>query len=80
TKVNPLTVINNVASDRLMMEMDKMGSAPFNFTDVVLVEQTASVPELTAPQVPTVAKFLHNGQLVIRKDGKKFNVGGVEIR
>ncbi|MBQ0063058.1 MAG: hypothetical protein KBS94_03390 [Prevotella sp.] len=80
TKVNPLTVINNVASDRLMIMMDKQGSAAFNFTDVVLVEQTASVPELTAPQVPTVAKFLHNGQLVIRKDGKKFNVGGVEIR
>ena len=47
TKVNPLTVINNVASDRLMMEMDKQGSAAFNFTDIVLVEQTA-------PQVPTV--------------------------
>ncbi len=27
-----------------------------------------------------VNKFIHNGQLVIRKDGKKFNVGGVEIR
>ena len=47
TKVNPLTVINNVASDRLMIMMDKQGSAAFNFTDVVLVEQTA-------PQVPTV--------------------------
>ena len=37
TKVNPLTVINNVASDRLMIHMDRQGSAAFNFTDVVLV-------------------------------------------
>ena len=37
TKVNPLTVINNKSSDRLMIQMDKQGSAAFNFTDVVLV-------------------------------------------
>ena len=37
TKVNPLTVINNEASDRLMIRMDQQGSAAFNFTDVVLV-------------------------------------------
>ena len=47
TKVNPLTVINALSSDRLILQMDKQGSAAFNFTDVVLVEQTA-------PQVPTV--------------------------
>lgn len=37
TKVNPLTVINALSSDRLMIQMDKKGSAAFNFTDVVLV-------------------------------------------
>ena len=48
TQVNPLAIINAVASDRLMIQIDmKKGSAGFNFTDVVLVEQTA-------PQVPTV--------------------------
>ena len=47
TKVNPLTVINALSSDRLILQMDKQGSAAFNLTDVVLVEQTA-------PQVPTV--------------------------
>ena len=48
TQVNPLAIINAVASDRLMIKIDmQQGSAGFNFTDVVLVEQTA-------PQVPTV--------------------------
>lgn len=47
TKVDPLTVINALSSDRLILQMDKQGSAAFNFTDVVLLEQTA-------PQVPTV--------------------------
>ncbi|MCQ2073276.1 MAG: hypothetical protein MJY96_09180, partial [Bacteroidaceae bacterium] len=43
TQVDPLTVINALSSDRLMIQMDKQGSAAFNFTDVVLVEQTAPV-------------------------------------
>ncbi len=41
SQVNPLTVIENVNSDRLMIQMDKQGNAAFNFTDIVLV------PELT---------------------------------
>ncbi|MBQ0076573.1 MAG: hypothetical protein KBS69_05525 [Bacteroidales bacterium] len=45
TKVNPLTIIDQVASDRLMIQMDKQGSAAFNFTDVVLIPKYATIDE-----------------------------------
>ena len=37
TKVNPLTVINTVGSDRLMIQCNKEAQSPFNVTDIVLV-------------------------------------------
>ncbi len=37
TKVNPLTVINNVSSDRLMIQGNKEAQSAFNMTDIVLV-------------------------------------------
>ena len=37
TKVNPLTVINNVGSDRLMIQGNKEAHEAFNMTDIVLV-------------------------------------------
>ena len=37
TKVNPLTVINKVGSDRLMIQGNKEEQSPFNITDIVLV-------------------------------------------
>ncbi|MGN1247321.1 MAG: hypothetical protein ACI4UO_01900 [Paludibacteraceae bacterium] len=39
TKVNPLTVINNVSSDRLMIQGNKEAQSAFNITDVVLVQK-----------------------------------------
>ena len=45
TKVNPLTVINTVGSDRLMIQCNKEAQSPFNMTDIVLVpkQETATV-------------------------------------
>lgn len=48
-KVNPLTVINNVSSDRLMIQGNKEAGAAFNMTDIVLVPKTgigASIVEV----------------------------------
>ena len=47
TKVNPLTVINALSSDRLILQMDKKGSAAFNFTDVVLVPASGPTVDKT---------------------------------
>ena len=47
TKVNLLTVINALFSDRLMIQMDKQGSAAFNFTDVVLVPASGPTVDKT---------------------------------
>ena len=44
TKVNPLTVINTVGSDRLMIQCNKEAQSPFNMTDIVLLpkQETAT--------------------------------------
>ena len=47
TQVDPLTVINALSSDRLMIMMDKQGSAAFNFTDVVLVPASGPTVDKT---------------------------------
>lgn len=78
TKVNPLTVINNVASDRLMIQMDKQGSAAFNFTDVVLLEE--AVTALDKVQVTMgVKKVMENGRMIIYRDGIRHNVLGTRL-
>ena len=59
TRLNPLTVINNVASDRLMIRMDKQGSAEFQLTDVVLVP----VPKYTEYE---------NWQLKLKQEGSEW--------
>lgn len=78
TKVNPLTVINNVASDRLMIQMDKQGSAAFNFTDVVLLE--SAVEALPKVANKTVAKkAIENGNIVIYQNGIRHNMLGTQF-
>ena len=78
TKVNPLAIINAVASDRLMIQMDKQGSAAFNFTDVVLLE--GSDTALDKVQVTMgVKKVMENGRMVIYRDGIRHNVLGTRL-
>lgn len=78
TKVNPLTVINNVASDRLMVQMDKQGSAAFNFTDIVLIEGSQEA----LPKVATKAaakKTFEKGNIVIYQNGIRHNILGTQF-
>lgn len=82
SKVNPLTFIEAVVSDRLMIQMDKQGNGAFNFTDIVLVpELTQSESEgFEAVQADGKAhKTFVNGQLVIEKNGKTYNALGAEL-
>ena len=59
TRCNPLTVINNVASDRLMIRMKKQGSAEFQLTEVVLVP----VPKYTEYE---------NWQIKLKQEGSEW--------
>ena len=78
TKVNPLTVINNVASDRLMIQMDKQGSGAFNFTDVVLLEEAVTALDKVQATMG-VKKVMENGRMVIYHDGIRHNVLGTRL-
>lgn len=78
TKVNPLTIIDQVASDRLMVQMDKQGSAAFNFTDIVLIEGSQEA----LPKVATKAaakKTFENGNIVIYQNGIRHNILGTQF-
>ena len=70
--------------DRMMIQMDKQGSAAFNFTDVVLVTELTPAEEEpeTAIENTTVnkaQKVIKNGMLVIIKDGVEYNALGVKL-
>ena len=85
TKVNPLTVINTVGSDRLMIQCNKEEKSPFNMTDIVLVPKqgTATVNyEMNMPSLSIkgiydllgrrVEAINSNGLYIV--DGKKVMV------
>ena len=85
TKVNPLTVINTVGSDRLMIQCNKEAQLPFNMTDIVLVpkQETATVNyEMNMPSLSIkgiydllgrrVEAINSNGLYIV--DGKKVMV------
>ena len=85
TKVNPLTVINNVGSDRLMIQCNKEALSPFNMTDIVLVPKqgTATVNyemDMPSPSIKGIYDLLgrrveainSNGLYIV--DGKKVMV------
>ena len=85
TKVNPLTVINTVGSDRLMIQCNKEAQSPFNMTDIVLVpkQETATVNyEMNMPSLSIkgiydllgrrVEAINSNGLYIV--DGKKVMV------
>lgn len=66
-------------SDHWMIQFNKEAGNPFNVTDVVLVmEEEAQGIENTAIEGKAV-KFFENGQLVIIKNGVKYNALGAQL-
>jgi len=61
-----------------MIQFNKEGLAPFNVTDIVLVTETTAV-EHTAATIQS-QKVIKNGQVLILRDGKTFNLTGAEVR
>ena len=63
---------------RWMIQFNKEGLAPFNVTDIVLVGDFHSDISNTAVEGKAV-KFFENGQLVIIKNGVKYNALGAQL-
>ena len=55
TKVNPLTVINTVGSDRLMIQCSKEAQLPFNMTDIVLVPKQGTATTNYEMDMPSLS-------------------------
>lgn len=55
TKVNPLTVINTVGSDRLMIQCNKEAQSPFNMTDIVLVPKQGTATTNYEMDMPSLS-------------------------
>ena len=61
-----------------MIQFNKEAGAPFNVTDIVLVGDFATAISNTAVESKSV-KFVENGQLVIIKNGVKYNALGAQL-
>jgi hypothetical protein len=61
-----------------MIQFNKEAGAPFNVTDIVLVGDFATAISNTAVESKAV-KFFENGQLVIIKNGVKYNALGAQL-
>ena len=61
-----------------MIQFNKEGGAAFNVTDIVLVGNFPTALSNTAVESKAV-KFFENGQLVIIKNGVKYNVLGAQL-
>ena len=61
-----------------MIQFNKEGGAPFNVTDIVLVGNFPTALSNTAVESKAV-KFFENGQLVILKNGVKYNALGAQL-
>lgn len=61
-----------------MIQFNKEAGAPFNVTDIVLVGDFPTAISNTAVESKAV-KFFENGQLVIIKNGVKYNVLGAQL-
>ena len=61
-----------------MIQFNKEGGAPFNVTDIVLVGDFQTAISNTAVESKAV-KFFENGQLVILKNGVKYNALGAKL-
>ena len=63
---------------RWMIQFNKEAGAAFNVTDIVLVGNFPTALSNTAVESKAV-KFFENGQLVIIKNGVKYNALGVQL-
>ena len=63
---------------RWMIQFNKEGGAAFNVTDIVLVGNFPTALSNTAVESKAV-KFFDNGQLVILKNGVKYNALGAQL-
>ena len=61
-----------------MIQFNKEAGAPFNVTDIVLVGNFPTAISNTAAESKAV-KFFENGQLVIIKNGVKYNALGAQL-
>jgi len=61
-----------------MVQFNKEGGNPFNVTDIVLVGDFTTAISNTAVESKAV-KFFENGQLVIIKNGVKYNALGAQL-
>ena len=61
-----------------MIQFNKEGGAPFNVTDIVLVGDFSTAISNTAVESEAV-KCFENGQLVIIKNGVKYNALGAQL-
>ena len=61
-----------------MIQFNKEAGAPFNVTDIVLVGDFPTAISNTAVESKSV-KFIENGQLVIIKNGVKYNALGAQL-
>ena len=62
-----------------MIQFNKEAGAPFNVTDIVLVMQDHTAIENTSVKSAGSKKFFENGQLVIIKNGVKYNALGAKL-
>jgi len=68
------------AASHWMVQFNKEGLGAFNVTDIVLVpKETPTAIETNNAKVNAVKRIV-NGQVVILRDGKMFNMLGAEVR
>ena len=84
TAVNMTNIIqaaDEAYRQTLKIQMNKETGSPFNITDIVLVPKSgpATDVEHAAEDTPKLQKKLVNGQLVIIKNGIKYNAMGVRL-
>ena len=65
-------------ASKWMIQFNKETGAPFNVTDIVLVGDFTTAIDNTAAESKAV-KFFENGQLVIIKNGVKYNALGAQL-
>ena len=66
------------ASEHLLVQFNKEAGAPFNVTDIVLVGDFTTAIDNTVMENKAVKSF-ENGQLVIIKNGVKYNALGAQF-
>lgn len=64
-------------SDKLMVQCNKEGGSPFNFTAIELIPSTpTAINNIVGENSAREGKFLENGNIILIKNGKKYNVAG----